>query len=208
MSVEKTIDFEGFKAFVEEFAGETDRAAVILGAAKLDTLLYQLLGKVLVPYPSGQDDLLDGDSPLSTFSSRINAAYRLGLIDAQFCRALHLIRRIRNAFAHELSGSTLDSGPHRDRVKELVLPYKGLPFVQEFGKRYFKGKKPGPSADFGIILAIMIFRLDYASLVAVPIENNKAITIITEIMKKWGEPGEEIKSHEKSPTKLELPEKK
>src|SRR5438270_10281747 len=38
-------------------------------------------------------------------------------------RALHLIRRIRNSFAHEVSGAKLDSGPHRDRIRELAAPF-------------------------------------------------------------------------------------
>jgi len=53
-----------FVKFMSEFMAESDRAAVILGAAKLDLLLYQLLSKFLVASPSSKDELLDGDSPL------------------------------------------------------------------------------------------------------------------------------------------------
>ena len=56
-----------FTAFVKEFYKEKDRAAVILGVAKIDAQLYQVLQKFLCPCPSSKDELLDGDGPLSTF---------------------------------------------------------------------------------------------------------------------------------------------
>jgi len=125
-------EFEEFRAFVKDLIGESDRAAVILGAAKIDTQLYQILQKVLVPCASGKDELLDGDSPLSSFYSRINMVYRLGLIDSQFAWTLHLVRRLRNAFAHELAGVNLVTGPQRDRIRELAAPLKAQDGWNEF----------------------------------------------------------------------------
>jgi hypothetical protein len=179
------IDWKEYKGFVNEFEDETDRAAVILGAAKLDTLLYQLLGRFFLPSPTGKDELLDGDSPLSTFSSRINVAFRLGLIDAPFARALHLIRRIRNSFAHELTGCNLDSGAHRDRVKELVLPFKGLTIIKDFDDAFFSERKhSGPSAEFRTVLGIMIGRLEIAILKVISIKNDRALELTIETWKK------------------------
>src|SRR5438128_2585584 len=93
--------FAEFKRFAEDFKSESDRAAVILGAAKLDMMLFQILQARLVSCATGKDELLEGDNPLSTFSARINVAFRLGLITSELARALHLVRRIRNSFAHE-----------------------------------------------------------------------------------------------------------
>ncbi len=115
---------EYFQHFMEQFQEETDRAAVILGAAKLDSLLYDLLVRVLRPSTSGADDLLDGEAPLSTFSAKIRICYRLNVVDDEFARALHLVRRIRNDFAHETSAKSLNEGGHRDRVKALVAPLR------------------------------------------------------------------------------------
>lgn len=56
-------------------------------------------------------------SPLSIFSAKIHLCYRMGLIDSAIARTLHLIIKIRNNFAHEVTGCKLDSGSHRDRVK-------------------------------------------------------------------------------------------
>jgi hypothetical protein len=148
-----------FYEFVNEFKGESDRAAVIIGAAKLDYMLYQILAKYLIPNAGNSDDLLDGDSPLSTFSSRINICYRLGILDAGFARALHLIRRIRNSFAHEISGGKLDSGPHRDRIKELAAPYAQAKAYSDT-KKAIMHNKAGAAADFFTVLSILVLRLE------------------------------------------------
>ena len=120
---EKTIDepsvavADEFATIVNELNKETDRAAVILSVAKIDQMLGEIIKCYLLPCPGSHDDLVDGDAPLGTLSARINMAHRLGLIDAEFARALHITRRIRNEFAHELSSSSLGLGSNRDRVR-------------------------------------------------------------------------------------------
>lgn len=120
------------KLWHQEFNAESDRAAVILGASKLDQLLRELLVKKFLPNPTSQDDLFDSDKPIASFSSRINVAYRLGLIDKQFANSLHLIRRIRNEFAHEAVGASLGEGAHRDRVKTLVAAFSKNKYFEEY----------------------------------------------------------------------------
>ena len=151
-------EYKEFKKFAEEFGGESDRAAVILGAAKLDYILYQCLMKYLIPNPVSTDELLDGDAPLSTFSAKINLVYRLGLIDAEFARALHLIRRIRNSFAHETTRCELNSGPHADRIKELATPVVRFSKYKSFKKAVFP-EKEGIAGDFFAVLALLVIRL-------------------------------------------------
>jgi hypothetical protein len=119
----RSTDALAFEEFFNDFKAESDRAAVILGAARIDLGLYHLLQHTLPPNTSRSDELLEGDSPSPTFSLRINICYRLGLIDAELTRSLHLIRRIRNIFAHEASGSSLDSGSHRGRIRGLRTPF-------------------------------------------------------------------------------------
>jgi hypothetical protein len=146
--------------FIKDFKKETDRAAVILGVAKLDLILYQMIQATLIPNPHSKDELLDDDGPLSTFSSKINLAYRLGIIDAGYARALHLCRRIRNEFAHEVAGCNLESGVHRDRVKELCKPLKELNLFEDVRESFF-GNKSTAATDFRTLLAIMVAALEY-----------------------------------------------
>jgi hypothetical protein len=150
---------EEFADFADEFRSETDRAAVILGAAKLDHTLHQILTTFLLPKLGSSDELLDGDSPLSSFSSKINLCYRLGLIDADFVRALHLIRKIRNSFAHEVSGCNLELSPHRDRVAELITPYKDNHYFELY-KQFFFGDEPEAATNFKTLLGLCFRRLD------------------------------------------------
>ena len=106
---------------LDEFEGESDRACVILAASLLDTALLCLLQARLAPCPSNGDPLFDGaNAPLSTFSSRIDTSYRLGLLSARFCRDLHLVRRIRNDFAHNVTGCAFEESAVRDRVLALA----------------------------------------------------------------------------------------
>src|SRR5438477_6714803 len=87
--------------FQAEFAKESDRASVIIAVAMLDQALEALLKRRLVPTPVAHDSFIEGAYvPLSTLSSRIDLCFRMGLISSQFSRDLHLIRRIRNEFAH------------------------------------------------------------------------------------------------------------
>lgn len=104
----------------KEFSSETDRAAVIVAASMLDELLRTLLIAKLVPVSSSNDELFDGaNAPLGTFSSRIESAYRVGLISVKLARDLHLVRRIRNDFAHNIHGCSFEDTRVRSRVTEL-----------------------------------------------------------------------------------------
>jgi hypothetical protein len=160
-TVNHRITVEEFQRFAYEFKSESDRAAVILGTSQLDLLLYQLLEGFLLPCTTGKDELLEGDSPLATFSSRINISYRLGLIDADFARALHLIRRIRNSFAHEISSASLSSGAHRDRIRELVAPLVNNWALAYMIETYFDNDQSAGS-QFRAAIGVMCFRLEGA----------------------------------------------
>jgi len=118
-------------SFIKGLENEGDRATVILVAAKLDLVLSQILQKYLIPVPDSKDELFANDHPLSTFSAKIRMAYRLGLIGNLFSRSLHVVRKIRNSFAHEVEECKLDYGAHRDRVRELIAPFENLEFFKK-----------------------------------------------------------------------------
>ena len=167
---------KAFDELITQFNENSDRAAIILGVAKLDYLLYQLLDFYLISNYTSDEPLLEGDRPLSTFSSRINLSYRLGLIDADFAKALQLIRKIRNEFAHGVNDSKLSDPPHRDRTKELALIFKYTVVFPEVRKMYFSDLTES-SAVFFTSLAILIMRLETIILKIDPIEPNKAYGI-------------------------------
>ena len=67
--------------------------------------------------------LFDGTGALATFSAKIDIAYAFGLIGTQERADLHIIRKIRNDFAHavqyELSFLTEAIA---NRVRSLIIP--------------------------------------------------------------------------------------
>jgi hypothetical protein len=106
--VYKTQTRELFDSFAEDLLAERSvRPLVIVGAAKVDDLLFEILRAFLQPKISkDQDELLEGDSPLATFSARIKMCRRLGLIDGTLYLALERLRTLRNLSAHSLSFDT------------------------------------------------------------------------------------------------------
>ncbi len=82
---------------------ESTRAKVILSACYLDEILFQLLSIILTPCESNEDPLFEGPTaPLGSFSAKIEIASRMGLLSNDVRASLHLIRKIRNCFAHDL----------------------------------------------------------------------------------------------------------
>jgi DNA-binding MltR family transcriptional regulator len=109
------------KVLNEEFNHTSDRSCVIVATSILERLLGDLLRAHLVPNNSSTDTLFDGpNAPVSTLSARIDFAYRLGLISHQLARDLHLIRRIRNDFAHSIEGCSFQNAGVTNQVSELI----------------------------------------------------------------------------------------
>jgi len=74
----------------------------------------------MVPIPTSNDSLFDSvTGPLANFSSKIDMAFRLGLISGKFTRDLHIVRKIRNYFAHDIYGCSFENGSVMSRIREL-----------------------------------------------------------------------------------------
>lgn len=108
------------RQFIKRLATESERAAVIIGASRVDVGIERLLKKVMHNSPAGADPLFDSDRVLGTFSARVAVSYRLCLIDSEFKSACTIVRQLRNDFAHTIEFAKLTSRPHRDRVAQLV----------------------------------------------------------------------------------------
>jgi hypothetical protein len=101
------------REFTRLFRDEkNERAAAIIGATFLDTLLEHCLTSLLVDDDKEVRRLLEYDQPLGTFGSRASVAYCLGLIGKTIRDDLRLVGKIRNRFAHDLDTS-FDQDPIR-----------------------------------------------------------------------------------------------
>lgn len=115
----KTLAFDEFADGL--LAERQPRALVILASAQIDTQLRNVLEAFFwqkAGKPKDPDELFDGESPLSTFSSRIKVSRRLGLVDDPLANALDKLREVRNQAAHWISFGVADA-PLRDQLKHL-----------------------------------------------------------------------------------------
>lgn len=135
-------DSEYFSDFLDEFQKESDRGAVLVGAALLDSRLERILRSHFIQGKHA-NDLLDGaNAPLGTFSSRIKCCFSLGLMTAHERQELEIIRSIRNLFAHQEHGLNFED----TRVKGLC---------SSFSPRQPKGS--GPVTNRQMFINAVIF---------------------------------------------------
>jgi len=99
---------------------ERGRGAVLVGVARVDAALEHLLQAVMAPAPASGDGLFLPERPLGSIGAKVALASRLGLIDAGVERALHALRKLRNAFAHSAESASLADPAHRDRLAPIV----------------------------------------------------------------------------------------
>src|SRR5579872_2586041 len=103
LSREDGVILNGGTAKIQDMASdlkkEGDRAAVLLVAAELDHCLKLAIEGMLLPPAEREDWLLGADGPLGGFGARVELSHRLGLIDADYVRALNLVGELRQRFA-------------------------------------------------------------------------------------------------------------
>ncbi|MFP3344378.1 hypothetical protein R0J87_17925 [Halomonas sp. SIMBA_159] len=93
-----------------------DRGLVLTIAAFAEDTLEILLLNYLRE-PKQAKELINGfNAPLGAFSVRIKAAYVLGLIRKDCYQTLEILRKVRNRFAHNWDGVSLD----RQDVESLI----------------------------------------------------------------------------------------
>ncbi len=106
---------------------ERGRGAVLVGVALVDAALERQLQAVLLPTASRSDSLFQADRPLGSFGARISLAHRLGLIETPVERALHTLRRVRNAFAHSSDSASLSDPAYAERLSQSYRDARANP---------------------------------------------------------------------------------
>jgi len=88
---------------------ESNRGITLIAAAILDDSLEALLSASVIALSKEEEHRkiirlkLFGDiGPLQTFSSKVELAYAVGAIDKTLWEALHIVRKLRNDFAHSV----------------------------------------------------------------------------------------------------------
>ena len=92
-------------------------SAVLGGASALELTLEMLFRAFLLKDNAAVDAVVGPNGALGRFTSRIDLAYCLGLIDRACRDRLHLVRKVRNEFAHNFALVTLTEQPYRDVLR-------------------------------------------------------------------------------------------
>jgi len=116
-------------AFFAELQNETDRGLPLVAAALIDEKLLETLQAFFCEGKAAERLLSEANSPLGTFSSRIEACFALGLIDEHEYREITLVRKIRNLFAHSRHGLVFTNDKVAGFCSSLTSP---LPSGSEY----------------------------------------------------------------------------
>ena len=107
------------KTIALQMLEERGRGAVLVGVARVDAALEHLLQAVLAPATAKNDGLFLPDRPLGSIGAKVALASRMGLIDNGVERALNVLRKLRNAFAHSTESASLADPVHSSQLMEV-----------------------------------------------------------------------------------------
>jgi hypothetical protein len=111
-----------YTSSVDEVTTAPDRLVGIVVGALVADQLFELLKRTLHEDSKVISDMFEGLGPLASFNAQINLAYLIGLVSERVFKDLHIIRKIRNDFAHSLSDGSFKSRSVADRAMNLTLP--------------------------------------------------------------------------------------
>jgi DNA-binding MltR family transcriptional regulator len=110
---------EQMQVIIDEIQRQTDRGAAIIAAAVIEDVLKHLISARLVELSSKRKKALfdESNGPLSNLSSKIELGFALGLFNEERRDSLHLIRKVRNTFAHKMHPISFED-PHISEIVE------------------------------------------------------------------------------------------
>jgi DNA-binding MltR family transcriptional regulator len=107
---------------IAEINKQSDRAAAVLAVSFLEDRLAELLQAWLVDEPKIIGKMFNGSGPFASFSAKIDIGLLLGILEKSRHRELHLLRDIRNTFAHGLEALTFETPRIRDQCENFSPP--------------------------------------------------------------------------------------
>ncbi|MET4451226.1 hypothetical protein [Bradyrhizobium sp. RT3b] len=98
-----------YRHAMNEIPKQRDRGAAIIATSILEEHLLEAIQSRLERHAQVEGKVFSGYGPLASFSARIDMGLLLGLYPETGHKRLHLIRRIRNNFAHSMQPITFKS---------------------------------------------------------------------------------------------------
>ena len=112
-----------FLRFLPALGKESDRGGVLISCSYLDGLLRNILLAYLRDHKESHRLVEGFNAPLGTFSTRVTAAFALGLVTSGEYAECGILRRIRNRFAHDIHVS-FETKEIKDLCENLTLSAK------------------------------------------------------------------------------------
>ncbi|MBJ8128922.1 MltR family transcriptional regulator [Bacillus cereus group sp. N3] len=122
--------------FEKELKNSSDRGLVLVCGSIIDQVLSNLLKAFLIKSDNVEKDLFKGNGILSTFDSKIQMSYYLGLISKNEKLNITYIQRIRNKFAHQFIDISFESNDIINVCRNFEIPKncfvpKNIPLTKE-----------------------------------------------------------------------------
>jgi len=106
---------DDYVSFFEGLKKESDRGSIILVVTAIEDALSEAIKRRFVALSASEEKALYSfNSPLGTFSSRIQIAHALGVINGEGRAQLNLMRAMRNACAHARADISFETPQLRD----------------------------------------------------------------------------------------------
>jgi hypothetical protein len=124
---------EHLAAAIRQLATDSDRAAAIVGAAILETRLTQSIKGRTFSDKTINERMFGSMGALGSLSAKIDLAYMLGIFNRDVHQDLHVVRRIRNRFAHHLDVTDFNSQSILDMCASLKVIDRQAPEPRRLG---------------------------------------------------------------------------
>jgi len=108
-----------YQSMVVLFQNESDRGAAVLAGSYVENHLGLHLRAKMID-SSVAERIFSSDGPLSTFFQRIYFAQAFGFLSKAQCSDLHLIKKVRNHFAHHPKDASFSDKPVSDWVENII----------------------------------------------------------------------------------------
>ena len=162
---------ERAKVLSESLGMESDRGCVLLGAEILSNDLESLFRSYFRKDPQivkkTINPLFKGFNPLATFAARIDLAYSMGLIPRVIYRRLHLVRELRNRFAHTAGLLDFRDSKCKPLLDEIAGADKNPLENSEEAKQIVVGKQKLNKKEFANRAAFMFAIAQLSTIVEV-----------------------------------------
>lgn len=118
---EITNEYGHLVGLIMKMDNASESALAILASVELERILHRILETYLLPKSAENiNDLLSSNGSCGTFFAQIELAYRLGIIPKEITHDLHIVRDMRNCFAHGVHEMSFESDQVKNKLFKLA----------------------------------------------------------------------------------------